>query len=106
MIKITFIDPTGTAHAVEAPEGMSLMQAAVNHNVPGIDADCSGSMTCGTCRVAVPEESASLTGARSPLEQQMLEFSGLDEHGIRLSCQLIARQEFDGMCVRIPASHL
>lgn len=106
MIKITFIDPSGASHAVEVAEGTSLMQAAVNHNIPGIDADCGGSMTCGTCRVAVPPESEALTGTRSPYEQQMLGFSGLDQDGIRLSCQLIARHEFDGMCLRIPASHL
>lgn len=102
MIKITFIDPSGSAHAVEVPEGMSLMQAALNHNIPGIDADCGGSMTCGTCRVVVPPEAATITGERCGIEQQMLEFSGLDEPGIRLSCQLIAKPEFDGLCLRIP----
>lgn len=102
MIQITFVEHGGTAHTLDIPEGMSLMQAAVNHNVPGIDADCGGSMTCGTCRVCVPPDARPATGERSSLEQQMLEFSGLDGHGVRLSCQLIARPELHGLSLQIP----
>ena len=45
MIQNTFIEHSDIAHTVDIPEGMSLIQAAVNHNVPSIDADCGGSMT-------------------------------------------------------------
>lgn len=106
MIKVTFIEHGGTPHTIDIPEGMSLMQAAVNHNIPGIDADCSGSMTCGTCRVCVPLDAQTITGERSSLEQQMLEFSGLDGNGVRLSCQLIAKPEFNGLCLQIPEAQL
>lgn len=106
MIKITFIEQNGTLHTIDIPEGMSLMQAAVNHNVPGIDADCGGSMTCGTCRVCVPLDALPVTGQRSSLEQQMLEFSGLDGNGVRLSCQLIARPEFNGLSLQIPEAQI
>lgn len=106
MINITFIEHGGTPHTIDIPEGMSLMQGAVNHNIPGIDADCGGAMTCGTCRVCVPLEAQHLTGERSALEQQMLEFSGLDGSGVRLSCQLLARSEFNGLNLQIPESQL
>lgn len=106
MIQITFVEHGGTPHTLDIPEGMSLMQAAVNHNVPGIDADCGGSMTCGTCRVCVPLDAQPATGERSSLEQQMLEFSGLDGSGVRLSCQLVARPELNGLRLQIPESQL
>ncbi len=37
MPKITYIDYTGTSRCVDAEDGMSLMEIAVNNNVPGID---------------------------------------------------------------------
>jgi 2Fe-2S ferredoxin len=106
MISITFIESDGTPHTVDAEEGKSLMQAAVNHNVPGIDADCGGAMTCGTCRICLPPEARDTAAPRTDLEQQMLAFSGLDGAGIRLSCQLIAGPAFDGLCVSIPKADL
>ena len=106
MIKVTFIEHGGTPHTIDIPEGMSLMQAAVNHNIPGIDADCGGSMTCGTCRVCMPPDAQGIAGEQSSLEQQMLEFSGLGGGGIRLSCQLIAKAEFNGLQLQIPEAQL
>ena len=42
MPKVTFIAHNGTPHTVDATAGLSLMRAAVDHNVPGIDGDCGG----------------------------------------------------------------
>lgn len=106
MIKVTFIEYGGTPHTINIPEGMSLMQAALNHNIPGIDADCGGSMTCGTCRICIPLDARKITGEQSALEQQMLDFSGLGGSGIRLSCQLIAKPEFNGLRLQIPEAQL
>lgn len=102
MAKITFIEHNGTAHTVDVPDGISLMQGAVSHNIPGIDADCGGAITCGTCTVCIPPDWREKTGACSPLEQQMLEFTVGDAGNFRLSCQLIASPELDGLCVNLP----
>ncbi|EPZ16288.1 hypothetical protein M622_13750 [Thauera terpenica 58Eu] len=104
MAKITFIEHCGTPHTVDVPEGTSLMQAAIGHNIPGIDADCGGAMTCGTCLVFVPPSWAEKLEARSEHERQMLEFSGKDAANARLSCQLIACPALDGLSVQIPES--
>ena len=48
MAKITFIEHTGKAHTVEIAVGKTVMQAAVDNNVPGIDADCGGECACAT----------------------------------------------------------
>src|SRR3546814_5842532 len=43
-------------HNVDVPEGESLMQAAQNNMIPGIDADCGGACACATCHVFVADE--------------------------------------------------
>ena len=53
MPKVTFIEHNGTAHTVEAVAGQSLMRAAVDNGVPGIDADCGGETPFTTCHVHV-----------------------------------------------------
>ena len=35
--KVTYIENSGKAHAVEVADGWSLMEGAVKHLVPGID---------------------------------------------------------------------
>ena len=39
---ITFIEFDGTEHQVDADAGVSVMETALKHNIPGIDADCGG----------------------------------------------------------------
>ncbi len=105
MTKIVFIDVDGVSRSVDVADGMSLMQAAVNHNIPGIDADCGGAVTCGTCVVCVPEAWKDRICSRSDLEKQMLEFSVGDADRFRLSCQILVKPELDGLVVTIPDLH-
>ncbi len=53
MPRVTFYEFDGTRHDVDATNGVSLMRAAVDDNVPGIDADCGGACACATCHVYV-----------------------------------------------------
>ena len=46
MINITYKSSDGSEHKVEAEEGDTLMTAAVNAGVPGIDGDCGGHCAC------------------------------------------------------------
>ena len=55
MPDITLIEANGTAHRFEAPDGVSVMQAATGHGVPGIVAECGGSVRCATCHVVVAD---------------------------------------------------
>jgi len=102
MARITFIDPTGTEHAVDIDDGTSLMEGAVSHNVPGIDADCGGAMSCGTCLVHIHADWVKKTGQRSEHEQEMLEFAGRDGDNARLACQITVDAALDGLVVRVP----
>lgn len=104
MAKITFVEHNGTPHTIDVPDGTSLMQGAVSHNIPGIDADCGGAMTCGTCLVCVSPDWLKKTGERSDHEKQMLAFAGHDADNVRLSCQIIASPSLDGLSIQIPES--
>ena len=42
MAKITYIENNGTSHTVDVAEGLTVMEGAVQNNIPGIDADCGG----------------------------------------------------------------
>ena len=53
MPKVTYIEFNGTEHPIDVAVGLSVMQGAVNNNVPGIDADCGGECACATCHVHI-----------------------------------------------------
>ena len=55
MAKITYIDNEGTSRTIEVDNGLSVMEGAIQKDIPGIDADCGGSMACATCHVYVEE---------------------------------------------------
>lgn len=104
MVKLTYIESNGTEHMVEAKPGMSVMEAAVNNMVPGIDADCGGACACATCHVYVDPAFAALTGAAESMEESMLDFASNLKPESRLSCQIGLTDAMDGMVLRLPES--
>ncbi|MBY6154637.1 2Fe-2S iron-sulfur cluster binding domain-containing protein [Vannielia litorea] len=102
-MKVTYIQPDGSEQTVEAKPGDSVMQAAIAANVPGIVAECGGSMACATCHVYVDDAWASRTGTRSESEEDMLDCAMSEmKDSSRLSCQLRLTDEMDGLTVHIP----
>jgi 2Fe-2S ferredoxin len=53
MPRITFIEPDGFRHEIDAPLGITLMEAAKQNGIKGILALCGGACACGTCHVYV-----------------------------------------------------
>jgi 2Fe-2S ferredoxin len=104
MAKITFIEHAGAEHIVEAPAGQTVMEAAVKHAVPGIDADCGGACACATCHVYVDEAWRPKTGEATAMEMSMLDFAEDVQPSSRLSCQIKITDALDGLIVRLPAS--
>ena len=104
MPKITYIEHNGTEHAIEVPVGKSVMQGAVDNNVPGIDADCGGECACATCHVYI--DPAWLDRIGLPLagsqEASMLSFAAVTQPDSRLSCQIHVTDALDGLVVRMP----
>lgn len=102
--KVTFISTDGDAFEFEATAGVSVMQIATANAVPGIDAECGGSLSCATCHVYVDEAWAELTGEPSDTESAMLEFAEEPKANSRLSCQIKYADTLDGLVVHIPES--
>jgi ferredoxin, 2Fe-2S len=104
MPKITYIEHSGKEHVIEVPVGSTVMEGAVKHNVPGIDADCGGACACATCHVFVDEAWLAKTGTAGSMEESMLDFAEGVEPNSRLSCQIQITADLDGLVVRLPAS--
>lgn len=104
-MQVKFIEASGASHSVEAELGTTLMNAAVQNGVPGIDGDCGGNAACGTCHVFIDQEWHHLVKVPSgDHERSMLEvLEGVQENS-RLSCQVILGDSMDGIIVRLPAA--
>lgn len=106
MPKITYIDPEGASHTVEAEIGATVMETAMQNGVPGIIASCGGSCACATCHVHVDDEWFPLVSERSAEEEGMLD-SAIDVGPTsRLSCQIVVSEELDGLKVKIAAQQI
>ena len=103
MSKITYIEHNGKSHTIDVPRGLSVMEGAVQNNIPGIDADCGGGMACATCHVYVNEEWKDKLPAKEDGEEDMLDMAFEPKQNSRLSCQLIVSDELDGLIVNIPS---
>ena len=104
MAKIIYIEHSGASHEVDAKTGLSVMEAAVKNNIPGIDADCGGACACATCHVYVDAAWTDKTGTKSAMEESMLDFAEGVEPNSRLSCQIKVTDALDGLVVRMPES--
>ncbi len=79
------------------------MAAAVAANVPGIEADCGGLLTCSTCHVFVREPHASSLPPPSTDESSMLDFTATARQpNSRLSCQIMLTGALDGLTLDLP----
>ena len=104
MPKITYIEHSGKEHAIDAPVGQTVMEAAVKNGVPGIDADCGGACACATCHVYIDPAWTEKAGKPSSMEQSMLDFANDLQDNSRLSCQIRVTEALDGLVVRLPTS--
>jgi ferredoxin, 2Fe-2S len=103
MAKITFIQADGSQQVVDATPGVTVMEAAKIHLVPGIEAECGGACACATCHVYVDNAWREKTGAPSQMEEDMLDFAFDVRESSRLSCQIKVTPGLDGLIVRVPA---
>ena len=102
MPKITYIEYGGKSHTIEVANGLSVMEGAVQNNIPGIDADCGGSMACATCHVYVKEEWFNKLPKKEDGEEDMLDMAFEPKKNSRLSCQLMISDQLDGLVVNLP----
>ena len=102
MPKITYIEHIGKSHTIDVSKGLSVMEGAIQNNIPGIDADCGGSMACATCHVYVKEEWFDKLPKKEDGEEDMIDMAYEPNKFSRLSCQLIVSDELEGLVVNLP----
>jgi ferredoxin, 2Fe-2S len=104
MPKITFISFSGESRTVEVASGTSLMRAATDNRVDGIDGDCGGNCACATCHVYIDPGWLDRVGARTPCEVDMLNLVAELRDTSRLACQIDVDASLDGLIVATPES--
>jgi len=102
MAKITYIEHSGKLHTIQVQNGLTVMEGAIQNNIPGIDADCGGSMACATCHVYVKEEWFNKLPKKEDGEEDMLDMAYEPNKFSRLSCQLTVSDELEGLAVNLP----
>ena len=101
MPKMTFVDPDGTRHEVEAPAGLSLLEIAHGNDID-IEGACDGSLACSTCHVIVDPQWYGVLPPPTEDEEDMLDLAfGLTPTS-RLGCQIVMTEELDGLTVSLP----
>ena len=103
MAKITYVTHDNQIHTVEVQNGLTVMEGAVQNDIPGIDADCGGGMACATCHVYVKDEWFDKLTPKEDGEEDMLDMAFEPKKNSRLSCQIIISDELDGLTVDIPS---
>ena len=103
MPKITYIEHNGKSHTLEVANGLTVMEGAVQNNIPGIDADCGGSCACATCHVYVDEKWFNKLPNKESAEEDMLDMASEPKPLSRLACQLTISDDLDGMVVNMPS---
>ncbi|MFT7685205.1 MAG: 2Fe-2S ferredoxin [Candidatus Azotimanducaceae bacterium] len=102
MPKITYVEHGGTEHTLDLPNGVSLMEGAINNMVPGIEGDCGGLCACATCHCYITEDWQAKIEAPDELESSMLDFAFDVKDESRLSCQITVSDELNGIIVSLP----
>jgi 2Fe-2S ferredoxin len=102
MSKITYTDNKGNSKTIDVENGLTVMEGAIQNDIPGIDADCGGSMACATCHVYVEEKWLDKISKAEEAEVDMIDMAFEPKKNSRLSCQLIISDELDGLKVTTP----
>tara|TARA_Y100000590_G_scaffold340223_1_gene387988 strand:+ start:405 stop:725 length:321 start_codon:yes stop_codon:yes gene_type:complete len=103
MPKITYIEHNGKSHTLEVANGLTVMEGAIQNNIPGIDADCGGSCACATCHVYVDDKWFDKLPKKENAEEDMLDQAFEPNKSSRLACQITVSEKFDGLIVKMPS---
>ena len=102
MPKINDQDYKGNSETIDVENGLTVMEGAIQNDIPGIDADCGGSMACASCHVYVEEKWFNKLPKAEDAEIDMIDMAVEPKKNSRLSCQLIVSDELEGLKVTTP----
>jgi 2Fe-2S ferredoxin len=103
MPKVTYNTDDNQTYTIDIQNGLTVMEGAVQNDVPGIDADCGGGMACATCHVYVNDEWLDKLPTKEDGEEDMLDMAFEPNRFSRLSCQVLVSDELDGLTVSLPS---
>ncbi len=102
MPRMTFVEPNGTRHEVDAPIGLSVLEIAHRNDID-IEGACEGSLACSTCHVIISPGDYERLSEATEDEEDMLDLAfGLTPTS-RLGCQIVMTEELDGLTVSLPS---
>jgi 2Fe-2S ferredoxin len=102
--KVVFKKANGDEITIEAPCGLSLLEIAHQNGLQDdLEGACEGSLACSTCHVVVDPAWFNLLPATTEAEEDMLDLAFGLEATSRLGCQIIMKEELDGLTVTIPS---
>jgi ferredoxin, 2Fe-2S len=103
MPRVTYIEPDGRAQTLAVDSGSSVMRAAMDAGIDGIEAQCGGLCACATCHCYVQQQWLDKLAPPSEDELVMLGNVAAERRpNSRLSCQLIVEPALDGLTVQFP----
>ena len=101
MPKIIYHAPDGSVHEVEVADGYTVMEGAVDNNVPGIVAECGGACACATCHSYIDEQWLGKLPAMDDMEDSMLDAAFERKDNSRLTCQIEMTDDLDGIVIHV-----
>jgi ferredoxin, 2Fe-2S len=105
---IHFHHKDGSVKTIDAPVGLSIMEVAVKNDIAQIEGACGGGLACATCHVYVHpnwwDKVMPAEGEISDAENDMLDLAFDLRDKSRLSCQIIVRDDLDGLILALPGS--
>jgi 2Fe-2S ferredoxin len=101
MPNVTYIDVDGERTESEVANGLSVMEGAIARGVTGILAICGGSCACSTCHAYIDDAWIEMVGPANEIEESTLELATDRRPGSRLTCQIVMRQELDGLVIQV-----
>ena len=103
MPQVHWIMRNGDRVSDDVNDGTNLMDAAQINGIPGIAGECGGCLSCATCHVVVDEAWLAACPPMDEVENAMLDIvNSPRQAGSRLSCQLMASENIDGIVLRVP----
>ena len=102
MPRVTFVDPDGTRHEIDAPAGLSLLEIAHSNDID-LEGACEGSLACSTCHVVVEPDWFDRLVPIQEDEEDMLDLAFGLTRTSRLGCQVLLTDELDGLTVHLPS---
>ena len=102
-MNVTWTLADGSVKTAAVAEGINLMEAAVANNIPNIEGECGGCLSCATCHIIVAPDWAAKTGAVGDFEDAMLDATEAERvETSRLSCQIVMSADLDGLQLVVP----